>query len=166
MRFTELNTMQINMKTSSSRLLVSALLITFSLAASAQQYVYPAKEQTPEQQSKDEAECGTWATQQTGFDPSKPPPAPAPAPTKTRSGGLVKGAAVGATVGAITDNDVGNAAATGAVVGGVARHAKNKGAQQQAAANQQQINDQQQALQQNHQKARVACLEGRGYSIK
>ena len=38
--------------------------------ASAQQYVYPAKGQTPQQQQSDEAACYTWAVQQTGFDPA------------------------------------------------------------------------------------------------
>jgi len=40
----------------------------------AQQYVYPAKGQTPEKQKSDESACCTWAVQQTGFDPAKPPP--------------------------------------------------------------------------------------------
>jgi len=40
----------------------------------AQQYVYPAKGQTPEKQKSDESACYTWAVQQTGFDPAKPPP--------------------------------------------------------------------------------------------
>ena len=48
-------------------------------SAAAQQYVYPAKGQTPEKQKSDEAACHTWAIQQTGFDPAKPPPPPRPA---------------------------------------------------------------------------------------
>ena len=40
----------------------------------AQQFTYPAKGQSPEQQKKDEAECGKWATGQTGYDPARPPP--------------------------------------------------------------------------------------------
>lgn len=39
--------------------------------AAAQQYVYPAKGQTPDQQKKDEPACYQWAVQQTGFDPAK-----------------------------------------------------------------------------------------------
>jgi hypothetical protein len=156
------------MQTSRYGIYVGALLLSASVgfSASAQQFIYPAKGQTPELQSKDEMECSAWATQQTGFDPSKPAPvAAAPAPVKS-GGGVIKGAVVGATVGAIGDNDVGKAAATGAAVGGVARNAKKRGAQEQAAATQKQANDQQMALQQNHQKARSVCLEGRGYSIK
>jgi hypothetical protein len=41
----------------------------------AQQFVYPDKSQSPEQQKKDEAACYTWAVEQTKYDPAKPPPA-------------------------------------------------------------------------------------------
>ena len=66
------------------RQILWALIILAGLAfdASAQQFVYPAKGQSPEQQKSDEAACYTWAVQQSGFDPAKPPaPAPAAAPT-------------------------------------------------------------------------------------
>ncbi|MGB3428902.1 MAG: hypothetical protein WBA53_12095, partial [Burkholderiaceae bacterium] len=61
----------------------SAVVVAFAAltvtGAFAQQYVYPAKGQSPDQQKKDESACHQWAVQQTGFDPTKPPPAPAPA---------------------------------------------------------------------------------------
>lgn len=142
------------------------LLITMiiSASASAGQFVYPAKGQSADQQAKDEAACSSWATQQSGFDPSKPAAPPvAAAPAKPVGGGMLKGAAVGATVGAVAGNDVGHSAAVGAVVGGVGRAAKNKGAQQQQ---QQQANAQYEAGMEAHQKARAVCLEGRGYSVK
>ncbi len=129
------------------------------------QAVYPAKGQTPDQQKSDEAECYTSAVQQSGYDPAKPPPATAtaqPAPV-TGSGGRARGAAAGAAVGAIGGNDVGNAAAKGAVVGGVAQRNRNRGA---AAASNQAAADQQQAGVGSYQKARQACLEGRGYTVK
>ena len=52
-------------------------------------FAYPQRGQTPQQQDRDHYECSTWATQQTGFDPSAPgvPPhervqvVPGPAPT-------------------------------------------------------------------------------------
>ena len=55
--------------------LVSALTAC-ALAApvAAQQFVYPAKSQTPAQQKQDEGECYTWAVQQSGVDPAKPAP--------------------------------------------------------------------------------------------
>ena len=143
-------------------------IVVLALAASggvlAQQYVYPAKGQTAEQQQKDVSECRTWATSQTGFDPANPAPPPAAtAPAPAPSGGRVRGAAAGATVAAITDNDVGKAAAVGAVAGGVAQ----RGAKRQQARNQQeQAAQQQSAAQANFQKAAGACLEGRGYTVK
>ena len=54
---------------------VFATVLCAAAGVFAQQIVYPAKGQTPDQQKKDESECYTWAVQQTGFDPAKPPPA-------------------------------------------------------------------------------------------
>lgn len=132
--------------------------------ATAPQAVYPAKAQTPEQQAADEAQCQQWAIQQSGYDPAHPPVAAKaqPAPV-TGSGARVRGAAAGATVGAIGGNDVGNAAAKGAVVGGVVRRNKNRAAAAQAnQAAEQQIAAGAEAF----GKARAACLEGRGYTVK
>ena len=66
------------------------LALSFAVAAEAgaQQYVYPANGQSPEQQKNDEAACYSWAVQQTGVDPANPPPqqaAPKPATTATGS---------------------------------------------------------------------------------
>ena len=141
------------------------LAAAIALPAIAQQYAYPAKGQSADQQKKDEAECATWATQQSGFDPSKPPPPPAAAATQpvTGSGSRARGAAAGAAVGAITDNDVGDAAKVGAVAGASAQRGANRRAergQQQAAATQQQAGGD------AYGKARQACLEGRGYTVR
>ncbi|MGA9856140.1 MAG: hypothetical protein WBR29_12780 [Gammaproteobacteria bacterium] len=133
-----------------------------------QEFIYPAKGQSPEQQKKDEAECYLWAVQQTGYDPANPPAAPQKVQSKpvVGSGGLVKGAAAGAAVGAIGGNNVGNAALKGAAVGGVVQYSANRNAAanaNQAAAQQQQL---QQASLAGYRKARAACLEGRGYVVK
>lgn len=160
----------------------AAVLVVFlSTPAIAQQVIYPAKGQSAQQQQKDEAECYAWAKGQTGFDPaqaaqnvaSSSQQPVAPASTQSVGGGMARGAVVGATIGAIGDNDVGNAAAKGAVIGGIARGARNRGAQQQqqqqvaaqqqAAAQQQQGSQQQQ---QGFQRAYGACFEGRGYTVK
>ena len=94
-----------------------------SLAASAGILAYPAKNQTPEQQSKDETECYNWSKQESGYDPMAPatPPAPAqasqaqqPAATGARAKGAVKGAAAGAIIGEVADNDASQGAAVGA----------------------------------------------------
>lgn len=140
-------------------------VLALALPAAAQQYVYPAKGQSPEQQKKDEAECYGWAVQQSGYDPAKPPPAPAPAQPApvTGSGARARGAAAGAIVGGATGRDAGDAAVAGAVGGAAVQRSANRkaAAQQQQAASQQQ-----QTGQDSFQKARAACLEGRGYTVK
>jgi hypothetical protein len=134
----------------------------------AEQIVYPAKGQTPDQQRKDEAACSQWATQKTGFDPAKPAPATASgSATKTTPSGSTAGAGVGgAARGAIVGGMMGDAGA-GAAAGAVAARGtsrrqnarEDQSAQQQAASAQ----SQQRAT---FDKARAACLEGRGYSVK
>jgi hypothetical protein len=141
----------------------SALLAT---AAFAQQYVYPAKGQSADQQKKDEYECHQWAVKQTGFDPTKAPPpaAAAPPPTTGASRGSgARGAARGAVVGEIVADDASTGAAVGAVAARGQSRRENKAQAQAAGQQQQQASSSQQA---GYSKARAACLEGRGYSIK
>ena len=156
-------------------LLVATAALFGASALLAQTYVYPSKGQSAEQQKKDEGECGAWATGQTGYDPTKPPPAAAPASAPppaapAPTGARVKGAAAGATMAAVTDNDKSDAAVVGAVAGGMGQRSAQRQAaakQQQATAAQQQQAAQAQAkAQANYGKARSACLEGRGYTIK
>lgn len=132
-------------------------------AASAEQFVYPAKGQSPEKQQKDESECQAWAVKQSGYDPAKPvTAAPPPQPTGP-SGARLRGAAAGAALGAITDNDAGDAAVAGAVGAGVAeRSGRRRSARQQ----QQVAQDANKAGDAALLKARAACLEGRGYTVK
>lgn len=152
--------------------LVTALVAGSALLASAalaQQYVYPAKGQSAEQQKKDEYECHQWAVKQTGFDPTKPPPpaaAPPPPPTTatgTTPGAGARGAARGAVVGEIVGGDAGAGAAAGAAAARGQSRRDNKAQAQAAGQQQQQASSSQQA---GYSKARAACLEGRGYSVK
>jgi len=53
---------------------VCGLLTLAGAPARAQQFIYPSHGQTPAQQQQDQYQCGQWATLQTGFDPSTPPP--------------------------------------------------------------------------------------------
>ncbi len=134
----------------------------------AQQYAYPAKGQSAEQQKKDEAECGKWATGQTGYDPANPPkqaaaPAPKTTATGTTPGAGVRGAARGAVVGEIVGDDAGAGAAAGAAAARGQSRRQNKAQQQQAAAGQQQA---QSSANASWAKARGACLEGKGYTVK
>jgi hypothetical protein len=135
--------------------------------ADAQQYVYPAKGQTPQQQKNDESACYTWAVQQTGFDLAKsPPPQAAAKPpttaTGTTPGAGLRGAAGGAAIGAIA-GDAGAGAAAGAVVARSSSRRHNASAEQQAQQQQQSASQQKQA---SFSRARAACLEGRGYTVK
>jgi hypothetical protein len=143
------------------------LLSTFVLSlfligqASADQYIYPAKGQSPQQQKSDESACHTWAVQQTGFDPAKAQPqqqAPTTA-TGTTPGAGARGALRGALVGELVGGDAGAGAAAGAVAARGQSRRQNAATEQQHQAN----NQQQQA---SFSKARAACLEGRGYTVK
>ena len=148
-----------------SALLIAAL---FTAGAAAQTIVYPAKGQSADQQKKDEGECHTWAVGQSKYDPANPPPPPATAKppttaTGTTPGAGARGAARGAVVGEIVSDDAGAGAAVGAAAArGQSRRQNNAAAQQQ----QQAATQQQQAGMATYQKARAACLEGRGYSVK
>lgn len=131
----------------------------------ASQYVFPAQDQSPEQQAADEGECSQWATEQTGHDPSNPA-APPPA-GKSAGSSAVRGAARGAlaafAIGSITGGDRSAQVGLGAALGGVSSgvSASKKNSQQQQAHAQQQS----QKLGEYH-RARAACLEAKGYTVK
>jgi hypothetical protein len=138
------------------------------------QIVYPGKNQTPEQQAKDEGECHAWSVKSTGIDPAAPPPPQAAAPQGQRARGAVRGAAAGAVIGEVANNDADEGAKVGAVAGVMAGGRQKR--QQQAQAQQQNADAQVQAQQQaaaaqaarmdTFNRARAACLEGKGYVVK
>lgn len=110
--------------------------------AIAQQYVYPAKGQSPQQQQSDESACYSWAVQQTGFDPAKQQPAAKPATTATGTtpGAGARGAVRGAVVGEVVGGDAGTGAAVGAAAArGQSRRQNAATQQQQQGASQQQV---------------------------
>ena len=173
------------------RLAGLAFLCGISLSAGpalAQQfYVYPARGQNPQQESFDKADCFNWAVQQSGFNPSNPPPMgmPPPPPPPMQGGGgfmgggVLGGAAGGAAMGAV-GGAIGGDAAKGAAIGaaagavfGLFRRAREEQEmqqqQQQYQAQQQQFQAQQQAVSyqahSNWDRAYKACLTGRGYTI-
>ena len=133
-------------------------------------YVFPSNNQTAEQQATDEAECFTWAKNQTGVDPLNPPKVEAKqvetGPDGSAVVGAAGGAAAGAAIGAIA-GDAGEGAAIGAVVGGLrGRRASKAQKQQQQAANNQSAAASEQAMMDNYKKAFTACMEGKGYTVK
>ena len=155
-----------------------------TLAATMNIYVFPTKGQTPEVQSKDEADCYTWAVSQSGTDPfqlSKQAEAQKQQAANAQqqaaqtgqgagASGAVKGAAAGALIGEITTGDAGKGAAYGAAAGVIAGRRKGKQAQEQAQqqAGQQSANQQAATQQQmdNFKKAFSVCLEAKNYMVK
>ena len=140
-------------------------------------YVFPAKEQTKDQQLADEQYCWGWAKDQTKIDPAtvtantdSAAKAMSEKVDSAAAGAAVKGAARGAAGGAIIGGiagDAGTGAAIGAATGAVAgrrakKHAKAQAEQVGAAQ------AEQQAAQKiaTFKKAMSTCLEGKGYSVK
>jgi hypothetical protein len=137
-------------------------------------FIYPAKDQLPEQQKKDEDACYEWAEANTGLTlvaGKVNAEAAGKAAAKDAGqgrvvGGAAAGAATGLAIGAIA-GDAGKGAAIGAVAGSVGgvrgrinaqKEAGQKGAQQAVQANQQAVDQ--------FKKAASACLEARGYSAR
>src|SRR5580698_3796887 len=141
-------------------------------------YAYPQQGQSPQQMDRDRYECSTWATQQTGFNPSAPNVPPhervqvvTGAPPGT---GVAVGAVTGGILGAAVANprNAGAGLLLGALLGGAigAGAEASADAQAQGAANASaDAHMQAQAAQierkaSDYRRALGACLEGRGYS--
>ena len=136
--------------------------------AEAGMIVYPAKGQSAEQQQKDEFECHQWAVQQTGYDPTRAQQAPQQ-PTTQSGRPVAKGAAGGALVGAgigSLSGKAGRGMAIGAGVGALAGGASRRQQERQQAEVNQQAQATQQAQIDRYNKAKQACLEGKGYTVK
>ena len=135
-----------------------------SLSAWAQKPgVHPAKGQSVDQQTSDDAQCLSSASQQTGVDPAAIAAAPAPStgPQGERVRGAARGAAAGAVVGEVTDNRRNGAevgAAAGMVAGGRQSRQNNAQAQNAQAANTQALD--------TYYRAYSSCMQGRGYTIQ
>jgi len=133
-------------------------------------YVFPAKNQSKQQQKVDEFECYKWAVEQSGVDPLNLPKVEAPPPQTGPTGGAVKGAAKGAAagvaIGAIA-GDAGKGAAIGATAGALAGRKQGKQAQsQQNKAAQDNAAKSEQDMIANYNKAFSVCIEGKGYTVK
>lgn len=145
-----------------------------SVSSSLGLVVYPSNNQAAAQIAKDEGECHAWARQNTGIDPANPmagvqvqQAAPPPGGGASAGRGAVRGAAAAGIIGNIADEDAGEYAAVGALIGSV-RGAKARQAQQAQA--QQQSQAQNQAIAQERlgtfTKAFSACMEARSYTVK
>lgn len=155
-----------------------------TLAATMNVYAFPSEGQAAAQQNRDEAECYSWAVNNTGNDPfdlskradQERQSAEQQKQQIAQSGqgagaaGAVKGAAVGALVGEIASNDAGGGAAWGAAAGMIASRRRSRAGKQQAT---QQI-DQQTARREEataeelegFKKAFSVCLESKKYLVK
>jgi hypothetical protein len=141
-----------------------------------QVYAYPLHGQTAEQQDRDHYECSTWATQQTGFDPSAPgiPPhdrvevvSAGPPPGTNTAIGAVAGAIIGAAI--APRWQAAPAALAGAVVGGAigsSADAANAQATRQVIVTDRHAAAAQEQQAGNYRRAIGACLDARGYSVK
>jgi len=155
-----------------------------SLAVTLGIYVFPAEGQAAEQQSKDEAACYQWATQNTGIDPfaaqkqaeaqkqqaAQQQQQVAKSTQGAGAKGALGGAAAGALIGEIASNDAGEGAAYGAAAGAVIARRRAKSAQHEAEANIEKQSTQAQAATAEQlggfRKAFAACLEGKKYIAK
>ena len=141
------------------------MLIALPLAAQ-EMFFYPSQGQTPEQQSKDRAECQVWAQQQTGVDPTRPAPQVAAVPAQ--QGQVVRGAARGGLLGVVggaIGGDVGKGAAIGAGVGATKGLLDRRRDRIDAEQAQQQALSAQQVGLAEFNRALRACMQGRGYSV-
>lgn len=130
------------------------------------QYIFPKQGQSAEQQGQDEYYCHNWATQQTGFDPTRAPPAPSQAPAQAQPGSGLRGALGGAgrawIISEVADGDNSDAMAAGAIMGGLRGRRESRARQQQAQASAAGASD---VLRQDYLRARAACLGAKGYTV-
>jgi hypothetical protein len=123
---------------------IALTLATINASSAMAQQVYPQSGQSPQQQQRDENQCSSWATQQTGYQPSG----------SSGGGTVLRSAARGAGIGAIGGliaGEAGTGAAIGAAVGGLSGGIRNHD---------------EKAARKEFDRAFAACMEGRGYSVK
>ena len=155
-----------------------------TLAATIEVFVFPANGQVAEQQSKDEVECYGWAASSTGNDPfelqkqaaaqqqqTQQQVEQARASTRGAGGrGAAGGLVAGALIGEIANDDAGEGAAWGMVLGArsARRNAEARSRQAEAQAQQGGAANQQATAQdiENFKKAMSVCLEAKQYMVK
>ena len=129
---------------------IALAMATINAGSSRAQYVYPQQGQSPQQQQSDENQCSTWATQQTGYQPSSSSGSEGGIVSNRALRGAARGAGIGA-IGGLIGGNAGTGAAVGAAVGGVSggiRHHDEKSQRDE------------------FERAFTACIEGRGYSVQ
>ena len=155
-----------------------------TLAATVGVYAFPAAGQSSEQQSKHEAECYSWAVDNTKSDPfnlakkmkqteqtaAQQKDQIAQSGQGAGAAGAVRGAAVGALIGEIASNDAGEGAAYGAAAGLIgARRARRRAQAEASSQVERQTEQKQQATVEQiegFKKAFGVCLEAKQYLVK
>ena len=137
--------------------------------------IFPAKDQTPEQQEQDQLAAYDWATEQTGWDPyraaeqqEQKTEAAEQAGDATRGaavGGAARGALVGVAVGAIA-GDAGEGAAIGATAGGMGAGMRARQARKRLETGTHAGEADYQTKFADWDKHFVAAMEGKGYTVK
>lgn len=143
-------------------------VLAFAPVAQAQDlFVFPNEGQSQDQQDMDEFQCQRMARDRTGFDPMATPTATSAAPQQQGGvvGGAARGALLGGAIGAATGNTrqgLRAGAAGGGVLGGMRRADSNRQQDDWArreAQNYQRNRD-------NWNRAFIACMESRGYTVR
>jgi len=148
-----------------------AALCAFGLATAAQAnayngfYIFPKEgsNKTLEQQEQDQFECNTSAVQLSGYDPAYQDYAAQDAGKnkvkKNTAIGAAGGAAGGAVLGEVIGDRAGLGALAGGAVGGYLGHKKGKQSKAEAQAYAQ-------GNREEYNKAFMACMDARGYSVQ
>ena len=171
-----------------SRTATAALSLCVTTIVFGQDFFYPPTGRNEAQQRQDRFECHEWAVAQSKFDPvefATRPVAPvtlaatpaASTDVRDQAGpAVIGGAAAGAAIGEVADNDAGKGAMVGGAAGLLrARMTERKAAaerassqtQKQMAAQQAQAKQSQdlRAGREAYDRARAVCFKGRGYTV-
>ncbi|HSG82596.1 MAG TPA: YMGG-like glycine zipper-containing protein, partial [Gemmatimonadota bacterium] len=141
----------------------------------AQRVVYPAGDQSAEQQVADQLACYNWSSKQTGWNPEaafaelKQDHAEAYADYQRAQGGMLRGAALGTlsglAIGAIA-GDAGKGAAIGAVAGGAGGGIRAQRQRQAAQAAFEAALTEFEIAFRLWDRHWMACMDGRDYSVR
>jgi predicted lipid-binding transport protein (Tim44 family) len=155
------------MRTIRSTLAAGLVLACATGAAAQDVFVYPARNQSPDQMARDKEECHDWSVQQTGVDPVKmAAEAQAPQQKGGEGGGMAGGAAMGAARGAMSGGSVGAGAMQGVGIGRLVHAVRARRQMEEQKDNQEKQQQERQAQLQKYDRAFGACLTGRGYTVQ
>jgi hypothetical protein len=132
--------------------------------------VFPASNQSRQDQKEDEFECYKWAMDRSGVDPLNLPKVQAEpvrtGPSGAAVGGAARGAAAGLAIGAVAGN-AGRGAAIGATAGAIGgRRAGQQAQAQQQRQAQTNATNKEKEIWDSFVRSFSACMEGKGYTVR